>query len=133
MHTAKVMFSEFLSFYSQVGGGCPGKCTIWLMSHLANVPGIEHILAIKVHMPVGRVGGGWGGGGRSGQMHYLANVPGIEHILAIKMPMPMGREGGGVWAYALFGINHFLAKETPPPTPRDEHFLAYQSEVCNRY
>ena len=32
------------------------------MHYLANVSGIEHILAIKVLMPVGRGGGGWGGG-----------------------------------------------------------------------
>ena len=64
------------------GGGGLGKCTI-----LANVPGIEHILAIKVLMPSGE------GGGGSRQMHYSANVPGIEHILAIKVLMPMGVGG----------------------------------------
>ena len=40
------------------GGGGVGQ-----MHYLANVPQIEHILAIKVLMPVG------GGGGGSRQMH----------------------------------------------------------------
>ena len=70
--TAKVMFSEFLYFCSQGGGGS-GQ-----IHYLTNVPGIEHIMAIKVLMQLVV-----GGGGVSRQMHYLANVLGIEHILAI--------------------------------------------------
>ena len=80
-HTAKVMFSEFLSFCPRGGGGS-GQ-----MHYSANTPGNENILATKVLMP-------WGGG----HMHYLANVAGNEHILATKVLMPLG---GG--AYALFG------------------------------
>ena len=60
-HTASVMFSQFLSFLLSTGGGSRQ------MHYLANIPGIEHILAIKVLMPVG--------GGGSGHMHHLANVP----------------------------------------------------------
>ena len=51
------------------------------MHYLANVPGIEHTLAIK-NCSCPR------GGGGSGQMHYLANVPRIEHILAKKSSCP---------------------------------------------
>ena len=52
-HTASVMFSQFLSFLLSTGGGGSRQ-----MQYLANVPGIEHILAIKVLMPVCGVGGG---------------------------------------------------------------------------
>ena len=39
------------------------------MHYLANVPGIEHILAIKLLMPPCVCGGGGGGGARSRHMH----------------------------------------------------------------
>ena len=89
-HTAKVMFSEFLSFFSQgrgvlgvresalyehilativlipVGGGCPGKCTI------------STFLLQKCSCPRVCV---WGGVFR--KMHYSGNVPGNEHILGL--------------------------------------------------
>ena len=67
------------------------------MDYLANVPGIEQVLAIKVLMP------DWQGDGGFGQMHYLANVAGIKQILAIKVLMP-GWQGDRVfWVNALFG------------------------------
>ena len=79
---------------------------IFTSHYLANVPGIEDILAIKVLMPVG-------GGGGSRQMHYLANVPGIEDILAIKVLLTcycLLSKGSTEGLHLLFFFNFFFLK-----------------------
>ena len=105
-HTAKVVFSEFLSFWPQGGGGVSGKkCTLstlllqkcWCLC-VGGVSGkvhSEHIVATKGLMPGGCPGQCtlstlllqkcwclWGGGG-SRKVHS-------EHIVATKVLMPVG-------------------------------------------
>ena len=105
VHTASVMFSQFLSFLlsTREEGGKGGS---WVSGKVHS----EHILATKVLMPMG--GGGVsgkvhpehilaakvlmpvGGGGGSGKVHS-------EHILATKVLMPVGGGGGSLGKYTL--------------------------------
>ena len=78
-HTAKVMFSEFLSFCSQEGGG-----GVWVSRKVYS----EHIVATKVLMPGGV--GGWRG---------VVGCPGkctLSTLLLQKCSCPWGVGCGGV-------------------------------------
>ena len=86
-HTAKVMFSKFVSFCSQGKGGGVSRKVHY-----------EHILATKVLMPMGGVRG------VSGKVHY-------EHIFATKVLMPVG----GCWVSGKVHFEHILGTKVPMP------------------
>ena len=150
------MNAQFLSFFLSTGRVVGVSVQ---MDYSANVPGNEHILATKVLMP----GGGEGSGhmhflanvpkkilmpGNISECHAIS-LPVISlltyclkevlkacaclHSQAVRhsgtlAPPPQGMDT--IWLMSQ-GMSTFWLR-TPPP-PGDEHFLAYQREVCNRY